>query len=230
MENNIMTKLIVLEGPDGVGKTTTKSVVEDQLKILGKSFKSLKHPGDTKLGEKIREIFIDKDLMMSALARVHLIAANKVEMLRQSIANTNVDYVIIDRFDLSTVIYQSIMVMDELGVMASNGDAFEESYRYIFDTLVTNIDHDNVEEINYILLDNDDEVLDTRLGNRDKDSIESLGGKFHQRVRQMYRDQNFIKDFIYRYPMKTTVAYTTTNSIDDIKLDMKIHLETLIRR
>lgn len=222
-----MAKLIVLEGPDGVGKTTTKGVIEQQLKVLGKTFKSLRHPGDTKTGTALREIFIDKSMNLCAQSRVHLIAANKIEMIRQSINGSDVDYIIVDRLDLSTVIYQSVMQMIEDGVMDDNRVVFDQMYQYIFNTLVNNIDHSEISEIHYILLDNDDDVLDARLRSRDCDSIESMGKRFHRLVRQKYRNQSFIKDFIYRYPMKTTVAYTTTNSMEDIKMDMELHLKTI---
>lgn len=225
-----MAKLIVLEGPDGVGKTTTKKVIERQLEILGKTYESARHPGETNAGRAIRDIFISKDIELSTLARVYLIAANKVELIRQVVNESKCDYVILDRFDLSTVIYQSVGALIEKGLADENKEAFNAYYDYIFKLLVEDIDHSQIEEINYIILDNSDDVLDTRLGNRDKDAMESMGNRFHRLVRKTYRDGNFIKNFIYRYPMATTVAFTTTNSMEDIEVDMKLHIETLVRR
>tara|TARA_B100000700_G_scaffold157245_2_gene174553 strand:- start:5530 stop:6207 length:678 start_codon:yes stop_codon:yes gene_type:complete len=225
-----MAKLIVLEGPDGVGKTTTKEVIENQLKILGKTFETARHPGETKMGSVVRDIFISKEMDLSTLARVYLIAANKVELMRQVINESKADYVILDRFDLSTVIYQSVGMMIEAGVGDDNRLVFDEAYKYIYKLLVNDIDHSKVDEINYIVLDNHDDVLDVRLGERDKDAMESMGNRFHRLVREKYRDGNLIKDFIYRYPVRTTLAFTTTNSLEDIKTDMELHLGTLVGR
>ena len=55
-------KFIVLDGPDGCGKSTQVGLLSQWLEGQGASVVSFRDPGTTVIGEKIREILLDAEL------------------------------------------------------------------------------------------------------------------------------------------------------------------------
>lgn len=54
--------LITLEGPEGCGKSSIVPEVEKYLSSLGLNVLALREPGGTRIGERIRDILVDKEL------------------------------------------------------------------------------------------------------------------------------------------------------------------------
>jgi len=98
----------VLEGADGVGKTTQVERLIGQLRERGINAVSLREPGGTPLGERIRAILLDlsgagvndrAELLLFLAARAQLVP----EVTRELAAGRTV---VLDRFFLSTYAYQ----------------------------------------------------------------------------------------------------------------------------
>lgn len=99
-------KLIVIEGPDGSGKTS----VAKRLVLTFPDLVYLREPGHTKIGESIRELIFTysgrevplvRTLLFSA-ARVALVANEILPLLEQG------KNVLLDRFTMSTYVYQAL--------------------------------------------------------------------------------------------------------------------------
>lgn len=113
-----MGKLIVLEGVDGSGKTTTAAALVDALAREGASVTCFRDPGSTKLGEKLREVLLhDKSLSLCTKAETLLFMAAREQMMEEQIkpALERYDYVILDRFYLSTMAYQGARFVQDSG-------------------------------------------------------------------------------------------------------------------
>jgi len=56
LNNKFSSKFIVLDGPDGCGKTTQAKLLAEWLQKQGVSTVSFRDPGGTAIGEKIRNL------------------------------------------------------------------------------------------------------------------------------------------------------------------------------
>jgi dTMP kinase len=101
-------RLVVLEGADGVGKTTQVERLIAHLRERGIDAVSLREPGGTPLGERIRAILLDlsgagvndrAELLLFLAARAQLVP----EVTRELAVGRTV---VLDRFFLSTYAYQ----------------------------------------------------------------------------------------------------------------------------
>ncbi len=113
-------RLIVLEGPDGVGKTTLSHLVADDLRSRGRSAVAMSFPGrsDGSLGQLVYRLHHDppslgvSQLSEQALQTMHVAAhldAIQTRILPALEAGTDV---ILDRFWWSTVVYGKVGGLD----------------------------------------------------------------------------------------------------------------------
>ena len=93
--------LICFEGVDGAGKTTISKLVADEL--LGLYCRT---PGQGKLGEKMRQILLDKEEHLHCEAVPFLFLADMIHCLGQIKVLNNNHLIIMDRWKMSTFIYQ----------------------------------------------------------------------------------------------------------------------------
>ena len=104
---------LVLEGADGVGKTTQIQLLERYLKeATGHSVQCLREPGGTDLGRKIREILLDPNSGdLSATTEAFLFMAARSHLVENVIQPSLEagEHVICDRFLWSSVVYQGIV-------------------------------------------------------------------------------------------------------------------------
>jgi len=103
-------KFIVLEGPEGGGKTTVAKELGTRLLMCGHGIVTLREPGGTKLGEAIRDI-LKKNAAGEApgsMAEMFLFQAARAQLVENQIrpALESGMYVIMDRFYDSTTAYQ----------------------------------------------------------------------------------------------------------------------------
>jgi dTMP kinase len=100
-------KLIVFEGPEGVGKTTQVLRLAEHLEAVGLPHVVFREPGGTRVGEQIRALLLDPahDVHPRAEALLFLAArAQLMHTIRDRMALGEV--VLLDRFFLSTYAYQ----------------------------------------------------------------------------------------------------------------------------
>jgi len=100
---------VVLDGPDGCGKSTQAARLADRLEAEGRSVERLRDPGGTPIGDRIRDILLDRanevmhvraELLLYLAARAQLVA----ERIEPALAAGR--DVVCDRFLTSTVAYQ----------------------------------------------------------------------------------------------------------------------------
>jgi dTMP kinase len=102
-------KLIVLEGPEGAGKTTQAPLLADHVNRSGLRAVALREPGGTPLGDEIRRLLLDTpDGAVGEAAEALLYMASRAQLVGRVIrpalaAGTTV---VLDRFFLSTYAYQ----------------------------------------------------------------------------------------------------------------------------
>jgi len=166
---------ITFEGIDGCGKSTQCEMLKDYLTEYGKEFIFVREPGGTEIGERIREILLDKkNTQMTARTELLLFEAARAQITDEVIKPALEDgkIVICDRFFDSSSAYQGMargMGMDfvaNLNMAATGG--LKPDVTFFFDISA-------------------EEAL-VRRGKRGEasDRIELAGLKFQEDVRQGY--------------------------------------------
>ncbi|NLY09499.1 MAG: dTMP kinase [Tissierellia bacterium] len=166
-------KFLVLDGPDGSGKSTVAAGIVERYKNENKELISVREPGGTKLGEALRHQLLNGDNPPTAKAETLLFAAARAQLVEEVIMpalNEGKD-VLCDRFVLSSLAYQG--VGRDLGVdSVANINAFATGGLYPDLTI-------------YLRLD-----PKVGLSRRSKtgafDRIEDEGTKFHLKVGNAY--------------------------------------------
>ena len=100
---------ISFEGIDYSGKSTQIDLLTKKLEELGKPYITLREPGGTVIGEKIRDILLDREAdEMTPETELLLYSAARAQLVRQEvIPHLEKGYVVIlDRFFDSTLAYQ----------------------------------------------------------------------------------------------------------------------------
>ncbi len=158
-------RFIVIEGADGVGKSTQTQMLADRLGAL-----ATREPGGTAIGEELRAIFLHADLAPRAEAL--LVAAARAQHIAEVVepALARGSDVVTDRYIPSSLAYQG--VGRDLGV----GEV-EALSRFA----AAGLEPDLV-----VVLDVADAVFDSRrtVGS---DRFEGAENAFHLRVRGAYR-------------------------------------------
>ncbi|MDH3271163.1 MAG: dTMP kinase [Gemmatimonadota bacterium] len=102
-------RFIVLEGGDGVGKTTQLALLSSWFEAIGLPHITTREPGGTPVGEAIREIVLDRpELDVPDASELFLILAARAAFVRDVVrpALAAGKTVLADRFSLSTLAYQ----------------------------------------------------------------------------------------------------------------------------
>jgi dTMP kinase len=97
------------EGIEGSGKTTQIKNVEAFLKDKGFSVLTLREPGGTSFGEKLREAILQSSTPLHPLAECHLFLASRAQLLKEKVLPFLLNprsVVILDRYIDSTLAYQ----------------------------------------------------------------------------------------------------------------------------
>lgn len=100
---------ITFEGIEGSGKSTQIELLRSSLKEEGNAVEILREPGTTQLGEKIRDIFLEKtNEKVDPITEAFLLYASRKHLdqnfLQEHLKNKSI--VIADRYSDATIAYQ----------------------------------------------------------------------------------------------------------------------------
>ena len=170
LPNRLSGRFIVLDGPDGCGKSTQTLMVYDWLKDQGVDVATFRDPGGTAVGEKIREVLLNPEhAEMSVRMELLLYMASRAQLLEEGIkpALSSNKCVVLDRWVTSTCAYQGFAggfgVEDVIKIA-------EASLGRVWPDLT-------------IVLDVDVETAAERM-NRRLDRMEQKGAEYHKKVRE----------------------------------------------
>ena len=167
---------IVLEGPDGSGKTTVSDIICEKLQALGYDIVHTREPGGIDIAEQIRSIILDpKNTAMDARTEALLYAASRRQHLVEKVvpAREAGKIVICERFVYSSLAYQGygrdlgfddILKINDFAI----GDAYPDMTVYL------NIDEKT--------------GLDRIADRANKDRLDSESLSFHHKVNEGYRE------------------------------------------
>jgi len=165
-------RFIVLEGPDGCGKSTQTSRLADRLTATGRQVERVRDPGGTPIGEEIRDILLNPDFHeMSVRTEMLLYMASRAQLVEQCIRPAlEVGRIILsDRYLTSTLVYQGLAGGLDIEVI-------NRLYAYACGETRPDL---------VIVLDVPTDVGRSRLSGR-PDRMESKSVEFHEKVRQGY--------------------------------------------
>ncbi len=102
-------KFVVLDGPEGCGKSTQIKRLAERLRLLDIPVTAVRDPGTTEIGEQIRSILLNPaHVNMAMRCEMLLYMAARAQMMKQIIlpALQQQQCVLCDRFVSSTLAYQ----------------------------------------------------------------------------------------------------------------------------
>lgn len=168
--------LLTIDGCDGSGKGQQIDFIKAWFKNNNLKLEVFRDPGDTPLGESIRQILLErKDLAICTKSELALFMASRAQLIAEKIkptlqAGVNV---LLDRYILSTVVYQGYATR-----------ATSSEIDVIWKTIIDFTDK-TLPDLT-IVLDCPAEVAARRLC-REKDRIESKSIEFRNSVSDGYR-------------------------------------------
>ena len=205
MKNKLSGKFIVLDGPDGCGKTTQAKLLAQWLQEQGVPTELFRDPGGTAIGEKIRQILLNSEhIAMSTATEVLLYMAARAQLWAEKIAPALKDNrcVVLDRWLSSTCAYQG----------CAGGFGMEKIIKIAADCL------ERVWPDLTIILDVDLETGANRL-KAQPDRMEQKGKEYHQRVREGFLEL-----------AKSREDFAVVDGSDDIETVHKKVIEIVVKR
>ena len=163
---------LVLDGPDGGGKTTQAARLTAWLERAGSTVVTCRDPGGTALGERVREILLAHDTVpISLRTEMLLYMASRAQLVEEVIAPALAAgrVVVSDRYLLANIVYQG-----------SAGGLLEEEIALVGMVATGGILPDLT-----LVLDIAPDVASGRLS-RPRDRIENRPLFYHERVRAGY--------------------------------------------
>lgn len=167
-------RFIVIDGPDGAGKSTQIRLLAERLAGLGVQLTLARDPGGTPIGDRVRAILLDRahgemavecELMLYMASRAQLAH----EVLRPALAAGRC--VLCDRYVSSTIAYQGA------------GGADAAAIRHVADVAIGGLWPDLT-----VILDLPADRGLARVPNA-HDRMEAKGNEFHARVRESFLRQ-----------------------------------------
>jgi dTMP kinase len=182
MISKLKGRFIVLDGPDGCGKSTHTAQLAEHIKQAGIEVSVFRDPGSTTIGEQIRAVLLDtENCKMGDRTELLLYMASRAQLWQEKIAPalTAGNCVLLDRWLSSTCAYQGFA--GGLGI-AKVIDIAEHSLEKVWPDLT-------------IILDVDLATAKARM-NRDFDRMEQKAGEYHKNVRAGFLELAELRDDI----------------------------------
>jgi dTMP kinase len=194
-------RFIVLDGPDGSGKSTQFERLASRCRAAGVDVQEVREPGGTSIGEQIRRVLLDPaNAEMGVRCEMMLYMASRAQLVEQTIgpAIERGALVLADRFISSTLAYQGtaggISAAEILAVGHVAVDPYWPDLTVIFDV--------------------DDETAARRL-DPTLDRMEQKGVEFHRRVRAGFLDQARADPERYRVVDARTDVDAVSRALED---------------
>ncbi|MBI5722795.1 MAG: dTMP kinase [Planctomycetes bacterium] len=109
LAKNLSGRFIVIDGPDGAGKSTQVKLLADWLADQGVKVSQVRDPGGTAIGDRVRQILLDrKHDFMCVRCELMLYMASRAQLVHELIrpALKAGQLVLADRYVSSTMAYQ----------------------------------------------------------------------------------------------------------------------------
>lgn len=192
---------IVLEGPDGSGKSTMAKMIAQYYQDAGREIVFTREPGGTKISEQIRNIILDNNnTEMSYMTEALLYAASRAQLVSEFI-KPNLEkgkIVISERYVYSSIVYQGIA--RNLGI---------QNVKEINDFAIDGLEPDLV-----LFFDIDPEkALNRKLSKGNSDRLENEKINFHKKVYEGYKEISKVYDEI--------TLIDADKSVDELFSDIK---------
>ena len=201
-----MNKFIVVEGSEGVGKSTQIKTIKLFLEEHKIEYILTREPGGTSFGESIRSIILDQNNDTDNLTDSLLFYASRYENYNKIIlpALKNGKTVICDRFHYSTLVYQGIVGDDKLVRELHN----------IFDAIFS----ESIDHIIYLYTDPEESLK--RISRRSiTDKFESRGLEYLNKLNKAY-ESTFSN-------MENVIKLNTSRDKEITKKDLLEKLKTI---
>lgn len=205
-------KYIVIEGPDGTGKTTQADLLQQHLEAQGKDVMHIKEPGGSPVSEAIRTVLLDSTLERTPMTNILLFTANRHELWHAVIepALARGTWVITTRNYWSTLAYQGFGEgMDATIIIATTSAFTSKNYMQPDFACILTLD-DIAEGARRV----------AQRGELEKpDTFESKDDAFQRRVREGYTAiaKQYTLPTISAAQSIKTVAAQITLSIDALR-------------
>jgi len=196
LADKLAGKFIVIDGPDGAGKSTQLALLAEHLRSGGLAVTETRDPGGTRIGDRIREILLDRaNAGMSVGCEMLLYMASRTQLMDEVIgpALKAGRCVLCDRWVSSTVAYQVAEGK------ATAGDVME-TYKIALGDVWPDLT---------IILDLPAEDGLARISGK-ADRMEAKGAEFHSKVRQLFLRQ--VEDAPRRF-----AVVDAAGSIDEVQ-------------
>lgn len=116
VRSNLKGHFIVFEGLDGCGKTTQAQLLADFFSRIGVEYLHVREPGGTVVGDKLRQILLNPDTVLTRWGEVLLLAAARAQLVQDVIrpALARGKIVVCDRYLFSSLAYQGYGLMQDV--------------------------------------------------------------------------------------------------------------------
>lgn len=166
---------IVVEGPEGAGKSTLARWLVERLRAQGTAVRAVHEPGGTPVADAARKVVLNSPHDMSPVAELFLILAARADLVERVIrpALAAGEVVLSDRFTLSTRAYQvagrGLPAADVGAALRLATGGLEPDLTLVLDVPVA------------------EGRARQRQAGKTADRFEREGDAFHERVREAYR-------------------------------------------
>jgi len=175
---------LTFEGPEASGKSSQINLLKEFFKKNKIPFVLTREPGGTILGEKLRQLILNKHIKISKLEEIFmLMAARSNHIDKVILPNLNKGKIVIsDRFADSTFVYQGYVnnfgINQTMNLHKKLLNNFLPHKTFLFDLSVTNI-------------------IDRLKKRKQKNKYDKLDSNFHQKVNLGYKKISKNNRFIH---------------------------------